>query len=243
MKVAHIVPTALLSLTKFNDYHLILPHLMEEGSDYATFYKEEATGHKILDNGIAEAVDFDWKALLRLAATLQADEVVAPDVMGDRVRTVETVRQFRPLALAHPEFKYIGVIQGKSYSDLAAMLAFYEQQEWISVIALPRVLCHSVHKDIRFNFLDAFEKQIKERFEAVHCLGAASVNPKEVILLSDTMARGIDTSFPSVMGLDKRMIDIDPGVTRGQGFFEAKPNPKQLMCIEHNLQQYVEWAR
>lgn len=242
MKVAHIVPTSLLELTRWNDYHLVLPHLLED-PDYAAFYKETTLGHKILDNGIAEAVEFDWKELLRLAGGIEATEVVAPDVMGDRPGTVEAVRGFRPLALAHPEFDYIGVVQGKSYSDLAAMLAFYEQEEWIDVISLPRILCHTVHKDIRHNFVNAFADQITQRFKAVHFLGAASSNPKEVLQLRDTIARGIDTSFPSVMGLDKRLIEVDHGISRAPGFFEAKPNPKQLMCIEHNINSYVEWAR
>jgi len=243
MKVAHIVPIALLPLTKFNDYHLVLPHLMEEGSPYDEFYTKEATGHKILDNGIAEAVHVEHQELLRIASRLEADEVVAPDVMGDRPATVEAVRAFRTHALSHPEFDYIGVIQGKSYSDLAAMLAFYIQEEWISVIAVPRVLCHTVHKDIRFNFVNAFAGDITNRFKAVHFLGAASSNPKEVLQLRDTIARGMDTSFPSVMGLDKRLIETDHGVSRGEGFFEAQPNPPQLMCIEHNINSYVEWAR
>lgn len=241
MKVAHIVPNACLGMTVWSDYHMILPHLMEDPK-YAEFYREEASGHRILDNGIAEAVEFDHRALLHLAGDLQVDEVVVPDVMGDRPHTVEAVRAFRPLALAHPEFDYIGVIQGKSYSDLAAMLAFYEQEEWIKVLAIPRVLAHTVHKDIRPNFLEAFKEQIQRRFSAVHCLGATP-NHKEVILLKDTIARGIDTSMPAVMGLDKRLLGIDGHISRGPGFFEAEPGSKQRISIEHNLNLYVEWAR
>lgn len=242
MRVAHIVPTALLPLTKLNNYHLVLPHLLETDNTYYEFYRE-VDGHIILDNGVAENVEFDTKALLDFGAHIAADEVVVPDVMGDCDRTIAEARRFADYAHTYPQFDYIGVVQGKSYSDLTKCLAFFEQTEWISVIALPRVLCNTVHKDIRFNFAEAFKDRLMARFKAVHCLGASS-NIKEAILLSDCEAiRGIDTSMPAVMGLDKRLIEIDGYITRSEGFFEAKPNPKQLMCIEHNLALYVEWAR
>lgn len=243
MKVAHIVPTAVLGYTRYNDYHLVLPHLMED-PEYAKFYKEEATGHKILDNGIAEAVDVDDAQLLRVAHYIQADEVVAPDVMGDCDRTIAAVNKFRPLARANRDWDYIGVIQGKSYAEIVRCLAFYQtQQDWIRVIALPRILANTVHKDIRSNFALAFEQEIQRDFKAIHCLGA-SAKVDEVKTLAETgLIRGIDTSMPAVMGLEGRLIDKDPYVPRGEGFFEAKPKSKQYMAIEHNISVYTEWAR
>jgi hypothetical protein len=242
MKVAHIVPVSLLSLTRFNDYHLVLPHLMDN-EEYAEFYRSEAYGHKILDNGIAEGIEFNWDQLVNIAHDIQAHEVVVPDYMGDCDRTIALADKFEPIARANPGLKYMGVIQGKSYSEIVKCFAYYELvADWVSVLAIPRVLANTIHKDIRWNFVNAFEDRIRERFEAVHFLGASS-NIKEVLLLKDTIGRGIDTSMPAVMGLDNRMIDIDSYVIRQSGFFEAKPKQKQVICIEHNLHKYVEWAR
>lgn len=242
MKVAHIVPVGLLNLTRFNDYHLVLPHLMED-PEYKRFYAEEATGHKILDNGIAEGVEFNWDDLLNIGNTIDANEIVVPDYMGDTDRTIKLAEKFEPFARANPQFDYMGVIQGKSMSEIVKCFAYYELvADWVKVIAVPRILANTVHKDIRFNFVNAFEEKIKARFDAVHFLGA-SANIKEVLLLRDTIGRGIDTSMPAVMGLEGRLITIDSYVPRQAGFFEAKPKQKQIMYIENNLSTYVDWAR
>lgn len=241
MKVAHIVPTSLLDLTKFNDYHLVLPHLLDQSREYFDFYRD-VSGHKILDNGVAEGVDFDWHLLFQYGFKIGAAEIVVPDVMGNCNATIELARKFEPFAKAHREFKYIGVVQGKSMVEIVKCFTWFQLAGWINVLAIPRVLANTIHKDIRPNFVTAFEDQIKDSFEAVHFLGASS-NIKEVLLLKDTIGRGIDTSMPAVMGLDKRLIDVDGYVGRQDGFFEAKATQKQLMCIEHNLNTYVDWAR
>lgn len=242
MKVAHIVPTSCLDMTVMNDYHLVLPHLLVNDMTYGEFYTTTATGHKILDNGVAEGVDFNWGGLVDMAHYIGAQEIVIPDVMGDCDRTIELARKFEKTARRNSKFDYMGVVQGKSYSEIVKCLHYFVTQDWITVLAVPRVLANTIHKDIRANFVNAFEAEIEGNFKAVHFLGASN-NIKEVILLSDTMARGIDTSMPAVMGLEQRLIDVDGYVPRQSGFFEAQPSQKQLMHIEHNLTTYVDWAR
>lgn len=242
MKIAHILPTSILGLTRFNDYHLVLPHLLEKDPEYREFYANDAGGLKILDNGIAEGVNYSWEGLLKWADVIGAAEIVVPDVMGDCNATMDSVKLFEPFAKAHPEYKYMGVLQGKSYSELVKCLNFYMYSvPWVSVLAVPRVLANTIHKQIRVNFVDAFAEDLVTRFDAVHFLGASNWI-REIVLLNETIGRGIDTSLCGVMGLDNRLIDSDTYVPRQIDYFEAKPKSKQLMYIEENIRTYNKWV-
>jgi hypothetical protein len=245
LKIAHIVPTSLLPHTRFQDIHMMLPTELMKGGEYAEFYHPDngVDGLRMLDNGVAESTYIQWDDLIRLAETYDAVEIVAPDEMGHCDQTIEWCRQFAPIARKNPEYRYVGVVQGKSYSEMVKCYMYYQlEADWVTVLALPRVLANTVHRDIRIRFVEAFADQIQQRFHCVHMLGGSSW-VKEVVPLSDLqLVRSIDSSVAAVMGLEKRLVDQDDYIGRQPGFFEAKPNPKQLMSIQHNIAKLNEWA-
>lgn len=245
MKVAHIVPTSLLDLTKYNEYHLILPHLLDTSKEYYDFY-QKVEGPKILDNGAAEGVPCDWQYLINLAMQMSVHEVIIPDFMGDCDRTIELAKQFGEqygAAKATEGLRFTGVIQGKSISEVMKCFQFYEASGWVSKISLPRILSNTIDREFRVSFLQAFYDQIMERFGPVHCLGGSGwmEEVKYLAKLGDVV-QGIDTSLCAVMGLDSRRIDFDEYVGRQAGFFEATAMNRKLMYIEHNISVFNHWA-
>jgi hypothetical protein len=236
-----IVPHAMLWATKDNDYHMVLPQECDN-FEYLDFYRK-ARGYKILDNGAAEASPVSWETLIALARTISANAIVAPDALAWCDQTIEFCRQFEPIAKENLDFTFIGVLQGKSLSEVIKCFHYYEYTPWITTIALPRLLCKEIHPHIRCDFMDAFADQIEQRFRFVHCLGG-SEKPKEVIELRDyPMIRGIDTSTPAVMGLEKIDIREGPYVPRQPDFFETEVTTVTATYIQQNIQTYLEWAR
>ena len=246
MKVAHILPTSCLDMIKHDNIHMMLPHLLTDDDEYSEFYLKgtRGTAHKILDNGMAEAVNFDWDALVGLGTIYGAQEIVAPDVLGDADKTMDAVAAFQPIAVRNPQFDYIGVLQGKSIHDVARMLAFYCTTKYVTKLALPRLLCNTVDKDIRQNFVLAFHGEILKYFgpNSIHCLGGSANMTEVKELRHSPLIRSIDSSVCGVMGLEKRKIDHDPYVGRQLDYFDVKPNTVQKQTIQHNILTLNNWA-
>lgn len=246
MKCAIIAPHDLLDLTKLVDeYHLVLPQEMFRNPNYVRFYRDVA-GYKILDNGEAEGVTIEPQDLTRLARQIDADEIVVPDVIGDRTATIARARDFE--RYVDPEFKYMGVLQGKDLGEIISMVYFYEQIPWITCIGIPRWL---VNWDVmqRYTILRGIMKNYPELYAAKewHCLGANSRWPAEVSLLSTLPGlRGMDTSLPVVYGLAGTQVSSTGGVqfNRKPDFFdEIVPRGSfQWEVIYDNVKQYLQWA-
>lgn len=218
MKLALIPPLA--HVTEFcedRDYHLVLPHLLQN-EDYAEFYSE-VFGHVILDNGMAEGVAFDWHNLMSAAEMLGADEIVIPDHLGDGEATIERTKAFHNIAKQHPEFKYIGVVQGRDSHEIVKCLTYMALQDWISVVALPRCL-NVLGGKMRITILSHFADTITEGFEAVHCLGMSKYMDEPLDLAECDLVRGMDTSLPFTMAIAERLIKSGPYIGRTETYFD-----------------------
>lgn len=223
MELALIPPINYLqNFCNLRNYHLVLPHLFSDDF-YYDFYSDQP-GHMILDNGIAEGVAFDWSELFEIAESHSVNEIVVPDVLNDAHATIERTKAFERIAKAHPEYGYIGVVQGKTKSDIAKCLTFMALQDWINVIALPRCL-NRRDKHMRISILHQFERQLNDGFDAVHCLGMSNFLMEPVELRQCPLVRGLDTSLPFAFAIAGAALaytsDIDY-VGRGPKYFETE---------------------
>jgi hypothetical protein len=243
MQVALICPPALLK--KYGGrtkYHLVLPHLSQE-KRYRDFYRKRSkTDYIILDNGAAEGLKFGTRHLYSVAESLGVHEIVVPDILGDKAKTLELAHIFT--RHTRPEYKYMAVAQGRTIQEIMQSIDAYcsdKKYNYISTIGIPRLInigdvdarrkiSEMVHRDIRYHGLD------------YHYLGSA--NPfHEVMHLADVgIGRGIDTSAPiyiSQLGL--RIGNKDAYKARPDDYFSSARIDKQV--AEENIDIYLRWAK
>lgn len=117
MRIAIICPTP--DLQKFalqGDIHLLLTHLVQEGSPYTQFYSSRKE-LKLLDNGLFEhGVATPTPEILTKARLVGADVVIAPDVLFDPVATVKNAEEF-----AKAVFQENGIRRGRGLKPLQMM--------------------------------------------------------------------------------------------------------------------------
>lgn len=248
MQVALITPTQMLQTHgNMTLFHMILPDQLKTFSNngYYTFYRHQAIGYKILDNGAAEGDQVHPVQLIELAQELQVNEVVVPDEMGNTRDTIQKAMEFDHVARRFPtRFKYMGVLQGRTLAQLEMCLEYYIRQPWISTIAFPRILQEYWHPLIRLEFIRNLERIIREAHKEIHCLGSTRY-PQEVRQLAKLgYVRSIDTCVPAELARQGLVLDGDVQYEgRGQGFFEWTPSNTDLEWLcNKNYQNYLEWA-
>jgi hypothetical protein len=220
---------------------MILPQLLSD-EKYFRFFGQ-VRGHKILDNGEAEGVQVKPDQLIQDASAIGATEIVAPDVMGNFYGTVERVRGFAATAHEHPEFAYIGVAQGQTAKEILKCITFLSLQDWISVLALPRVMVNTLGRESRVRAIDRYHRIIEDGFEAIHCLGMGRYL-QEPMLLSSRPVRGIDTSLAYTMTLGGEPLTPTSTIyyPRPRDYFQLEPSNFNFALLNANLETFANWA-
>lgn len=247
MKVALIAPTPLLYTTTSTRYFMVLPHMLED-PNYLDFY-QMAEGYKILDNGEAEVdsghadTAYDKEDLINLAKTIGAHEIVVPDVMGDMEGTLQRVEAFESTAKAHPQYTYMGVAQGKTYTEMLECIKVLARLDWIEVLALPRYAVNHFHTHARLDALRDFRALIDKQFKYVHCLGMGNWIREVVMLAENSSVRGIDTSLPYSMALAGASLNRGGYLPRQKSFFQLdRVDPSVGTLASFNASTFCNWA-
>lgn len=244
MKVAFIEPIPSLGVYD-TDIHMILPGLPSaDAEEYYGHYKE-IDGYKILDNGEAESwgsPGFD--ELFDLADNLGVHEIVAPDVMGSAQGTIESLSRFAPTGLERmDDYAFMGVAQGNSMAEIVATIQWMANQEWITVLGLPRILSNNVHKYMRCTIMESElgKNLIPKSFSGgVHCLGGARFAREAVLLGDHEGIRSMDTSYVASMSLLTKDIRRDDFSTRPANFWDAE-YPDDVLA-DRNHETYLDWC-
>lgn len=199
-----------------------------------------------MDNGAAEGNLVSNFDVVRLATELKCNELVLPDVMGDFNETLNAVERYlddldlRSLWMG----KYMAVVQGVTEEEVKDCIDYYEQEDAIDTIALPRILGNTFHRSVRLE-LAAYIRSIYGPDKEIHCLGAFAYIEEVEALHMQGIVRGLDTSLPFVLG--KAGIELMPGcefVSRGNNdnfFFEPLQRAQQVYC-QANAEVYLSMA-
>lgn len=217
MKVATIVPQQFLDMTRADDYHMCLAHLIDQPGyePYTHFFKQIGRlpyNHLIMDNGLIEGRPQPIEVLVDRALLVDADELVLPDVFRDRAKTYAAVVD----ALNNP---VINKLRGKAGFMAVAQGATLE--EWVESakdlmklpirsLGVPKVLCSLPGGTTptgwlnRLDVLKAIEPYRQNNNIAIHLLGCWDT-PLEAKMISKAEAegvispiRGIDSALPYV---------------------------------------------
>jgi hypothetical protein len=242
LELAVIAPFECLAHTQQQKYHMVLPQLLGQGV-YQEFYTTRPKNNFImLDNGEAEGVKVKTRDLMKCAELIGANEVVVPDVMGDCNGTMERVVKFKRTAFNNPQYKYMGVVQGQTYAEIAKIIMWYGTQDWITTLGLPRWLSDHVEHDMRITIMRGLGIAIQDGFEAVHALGGARWF-REAVHLSEYPVRSLDTSLPHVMAIEGKNILFDGYQARQKEFFWKDLDGKQRLLATQNITNYEAWCQ
>ena len=142
MKISHESPLCLLEESrKFNDYDYALVHLFEEVPEYYEFFVESIKQGRtvLLDNSIFElGTAFDPDRFFYWIDKLKPSEYIIPDVLEDTIGTMDNALHWKEnyWGKTPKNSKSIGVVQGKSYTDLINCYQYLDEVIGVDKIAI-----------------------------------------------------------------------------------------------------------
>lgn len=191
MKTATILPVSHLHLTKNDDYHMCLAHLIEANEEYTNFYKfigSSPDKYLIMDNGVIEGEPQDIHTLVRRARMVGAQEIILPDIFRNKEATLDASYEALQIVRADfPEFKVMVVPQGDTYDEVCDCLE--EMLSWdIDSIGIPKMLTQIKGTHGRRELLEYFGHRL--RGLNIHLLGCHQT-PLEIMYIERAVQDGL----------------------------------------------------
>lgn len=140
IKIAHEAPKSIFNtVQKFTDYDYALVHLFEEDREYFKFFEDAITNGRevILDNSIFELEEaFDASKFTHWINKLKPTWYIVPDSLENFQKTMENMEEWNEEYAHKVTGKKIGVVQGKSYSELAACYYYMINTAKVDMVAI-----------------------------------------------------------------------------------------------------------
>jgi len=175
-----------------------------EDEEYKKFFKDNGK-YVILDNSIHEEERIDDDELVNLAIDMKVNELIIPDVMGYGQKTKELAKVFLDKyydKLREHNINLVGVIQGRTMSEIANIFREFNNDKRIDYLSLPFDL-------IPFNFIP--ERNLNQMFNRLYILQylTSSYHIKKPI-----HALGVNTlleiklldAFPLIRSCDSKLM-------------------------------------
>jgi len=127
IRIAHETPTQYIEYTqRITDYDFAIASMVLKNKFYAGMFARRAAGRLlILDNGFFEdGAPQSSDELLAAADLVRADYVVAPDVLGDKKKTLELYEPFME-KFASPKYRLAAVVVGSDAKELVECYEYY----------------------------------------------------------------------------------------------------------------------
>lgn len=252
MQVALIPPVRHLVDTQQTHMQLILPHMLQN-TEYKNWYNNlraiSSSQYFILDNGAAEGVIINPDHYLDIALSGLVDEIALPDVLYDRVTTVQKCHKFinkygQQLISSQIGIGYVA--QGNSEED--ALKGIEEVvTHWgnvITVIYIPRLLVKRFTLTARLNLAS----KIYERWPniQIHFFGLNQIWPGEIADAAKlSIVRSVDTSMPYQFAYEKAFMSSLPRIgalviTRPKNYFDLMLDGH---VVQNNITRLFSWAK
>lgn len=139
IKIAHEAPIDIFEeVQRFTDYDYALVHLLEQNPRYRdTFERAIKKGREvILDNSIFELEEaFEADRFAQWIQRLKPTWYIVPDALEDSKRTMNQMAAWN-LNYSSLPGKKIGVVQGKTYDQIAACYEFMDKMSGADMIGI-----------------------------------------------------------------------------------------------------------
>jgi len=217
----------------------VLAHLVITNPEYKDFYSAQS-GHLILDNGAAEGeLINDPQTLLDLAKEIGADEITAPDVLGDMQQTIDLLRYYVSYASTRTHAKTLVVMQCRTWEEFDTIYGV--AQSYADSVALPKVMCEYLGPFARLEAAERIRKHFGDRHVAIHCFGCTDWMREAVYLARQGIVRGIDSASPIVNALYGKSC-WDKAERRPKWYFESGIDSSDVHHIKGNMYEFGRWC-
>lgn len=259
IKIAHEAPLCIMPLVRgMTDYCYALVHLFEEHSSYFDYFVEsKKLGRMVLlDNSIFElGTAFDAEKYSEWIIKLQPNEYIIPDALEDADTTIQN---FKNWIFKYKDLpgKKIGVVQGKTYTELYDCYQFMSENADKIAISFDYSYYlttargsnkYQQYCNGRFKLLnDLLEDKIINYDKPHHLLGCSV--PAEFGFYGSypntyKFIESLDTSNPVINGMHN--IKYEPMGVKDKlsakmvDFFNIKKiKDTGIKLIEHNINQF-----
>ena len=140
IKIAHESPKACFdTIQSMTDYDYALVHLFEEDPEYLELFKDAvAKGREvILDNSIFELEEaFDAERFAYWINELKPTWYIVPDALENTKKTLSNMAEWNLKYADEVTGKKIGVVQGKSYSEIVGCYDYMANIADVDMIAI-----------------------------------------------------------------------------------------------------------
>jgi len=140
IKIAHEAPKAIFNrIQEITDYDYALVHLFEEDPEYLQKFKDAlAAGREvILDNSIFELEEaFDADRFAYWINELKPTWYIVPDSLENATQTMENMADWNEKYADKVPGKKIGVVQGKTYSEIVSCYEYMNMYGNVDMIAI-----------------------------------------------------------------------------------------------------------
>lgn len=242
MKTATILPQSLLHLTRNDDYHMALGHLIgKDGFEgYTQFYKNigaDPDKFLILDTGVIEGDARPVEELMEKAKLINASEMILNDVFLDKAATLkESYKAFDAVWKSDLEIRVMAVPQGKTPIEWVECAK--EMLSWgVSTLGIPKVLTKVFeHRDGRLQALMEIQDVLQST--ETHLLGCWE-SPMELKVIENAVrqekivpVRGVDSAIAYAYACSDLRITDDE---RPQGPIDFVGKAVDMDILQYNI--------
>lgn len=265
MKIAHESPISIFDIIqKETDYDYCLVHLYVENEQYRNkFLEAKQRGREIiLDNSIFELGEaFDSDSYVEVIKELQPDWYIIPDSLENYHVTCQNYNNF---VEKYPNLpgKKIGVIQGKTYSELVLCYNYLTTHtQGVDMIGIsfdysiyekwfPSLTKLESWSNGRMNFLKELSKEIYFRQNIpIHLLGCSLYTEfknytSEFQKKNKLQIYSLDTSNPIVCGLHSIALSKHIKLKPSKKLFELinhQVSDSELKLILRNIKEFKRY--
>jgi hypothetical protein len=168
------------------------------------------------------------------------NEVVIPDTLRDMSETIQQAWKFEKVVSNWPQFRYMAVVQGKTYDDLQACAHDLAVLPYVNTIAIPRHVESTVGPGTRVRLAEFIATSYGQE---IHLLGTNPENMGELRVFGETYrmcgVRGVDTATPYYYSMANRSLYAE-ATQRPKDYYDREiPNSELLMM---NIAVMKEWV-
>jgi hypothetical protein len=210
--------------------------------------RAEAGDYVIMDNGAAEGDRCGNRDLRSTAKLVKAREVILPDVIGNRGRTLSDMATYIKFHLDASK-NYMAVIQGQDPDDLKKFVHDVADRH-VQTLGIPRDLIKPGRlQSIRIDLANWIDDEFPGRFQ-IHLLGTNSAWIEEIRAAAKYAPhiRSVDTSAPFVYAnrnlfLGDMHAKTIKSVRRPLNYLDPGYVMMYPPLVDRNIQVMKQWAQ
>lgn len=250
MNLALIPPKGYESYVQRGSAVMVLAQigLWQYEDEHTQMVKTNPTLPSMIDNGANEGQTVTTQLLMERAARYGVREIVVPDELDSRDRTIQKARHFWTTLVnspyAYTSYDYMGVAQGSTKLEVETCIESFSKLGFVKTIGIPRRLIRRTGNSIiRIELARTIRQRYGNRFQ-IHFLGMSPHWLGEIAFATQEVpfVRSVDTSAPFVYAMEGKKIhrQAEPIHRRPNYFDDMQVINEDL--LQDNIRVLKRWV-